>query len=176
MGLPIRKPFARCWPRPWASLALLGLLVADLCQAAAPMVSATISVKLTVQEKPSCVINDNRPIEVDFGEVTTSRVDGANYRVAVTYSLKCKLSNGKSMRMNILANSSGFDPTALGTSVRGLGIRLYAGDQVLPPGSTGYRFTYPNPPVLTAVPVKDSAVRLQGKEFTAAATMEVEYL
>lgn len=167
------------WPaRPWplASLALLGLLGAGPSHAAAPLASATIRVTVTVVEKPSCVINGNRPIEVDFGEVMTSKIDGAQYKVPVTYSLECKQSEGKNVRMNILANPSAFDPSALATSVAGLGIRLYAADQVLPPGPDGYRFVYPNLPVLTAVPVKDAAITLAGGDFSAAATLEVEYL
>lgn len=165
--------FARYWPR--AGLALFSLLGAGACLAA-ETVTAVISLSVTVQEKPSCVINDNLPIEVDFGELMTNKIDGVLYRRAVTYSLKCKFSDGKSMRMNILGKLSSFDSKALITSVPGLGIRLYAADQVLTPGAAGYRFVYPSQPVLAAVPVKDPAVTMSGGGFSAVATLEVEYL
>lgn len=133
----------------------------------------TVTVTVTVME-PSCVVNDNKPVEVEFGEVKTSQVDGVNYRVPVNYTLKCDEGAGDAMRLLVQGTSADFDNQALATSITGLGIRLQNGTANLPVNSW-QNFTYPNTPALWAVPVKQSGVALPGGEFTASATLQVDY-
>lgn len=164
-----------------ARLKQLCLLVAPLVLLAAMQAEAgatkvtIVQITVTVVEPPKCVINENRPIEVDFGQVVTTRIDGNNYRVPVTYGLDCKGSQGATLAMSVSGGVTGFDSAALRTSVDGLGIRLYADDQLLAVNSGAHNFDYPNMPALYAVPVKQADARLGGGEFTAAATLEVGY-
>lgn len=44
---------------------------------------------IIIDSKPPCTVNDNKPIEVDFGDVMTTRIDGSNYRQQVNYTLSC---------------------------------------------------------------------------------------
>lgn len=160
------------------NLALFTLLFASLGLTSGGRTEAAenMSFRGTLIEPPSCTINNNHVIDVDFGEVLTSKIDGTLYAVTVIYTLECKNTNGKSLRINLLGKLSTFDNKALATSVTGLGIRLSADGQVLTPGTAGYRFVYAKLPVLKAVPVKDPTVTLAGGGFSAGATLEIEFL
>lgn len=133
-----------------------------------------VTVKVTVVESLSCVINDNMPIEVNFGEVMTTRVDGSNYRQLVKYGMSCTGQNKNAMKLQVQGNSASFNSSLLRTSATGLGIQLLNGDSKLPVNSW-LNFTYPNIPKLYAVPVQQDGVTLGVGEFTAGATMKVDY-
>ncbi|WP_447885646.1 fimbrial protein [Serratia fonticola] len=153
--------------------ALVGLL-ATLPMLAWAAPSATVTVKVTVVAPPPCVINDDRPIEVEFGDVMTTRVDGSSYRMPVNYTLDCTGAPSNAMKLQIQGNGASFDSTVLQTTQPALGVQLHVGSARLPI-NTAANFTYPNKPVLFAVPVKKSGATLTGGEFTAAATMKVDY-
>ncbi|WP_129544233.1 fimbrial protein [Serratia sp. 1D1416] len=132
-----------------------------------------VTVKVTVTAPP-CTVNDNKAIEVNFGDVMTTRVDGTNYRKQIGYSLSCEGGGGKAMKLQVQGTAAGFDSALLGTSVSGLGIRLQNGSSNL--SVNGWvNFTYPNKPALWAVPVQKSGVTLAGGQFSAAATLKVAY-
>lgn len=136
--------------------------------------SATVTVKVTVVAPPPCTINDERPIEVEFGDVMTTRVDGSNYKMPVNYTLSCSGALSNAMRLQVQGSGAPFDATVLQTNKTGLGIELRQGESKL--AVNGWlNFTYPNKPELWAVPVKQSSVTLTGGEFTAGATMKVAY-
>ncbi|WP_080695290.1 fimbrial protein [Pantoea ananatis] len=134
---------------------------------------ATVTVKVTVVAPPPCVINDDRPVEVEFGDVMTTRVDGSNYRRPVNYTLSCT-GTSNAMKLQVKGNGAAFDVTVLQTSKTGLGIKLLQGDSKLAVNSW-LNFTYPNKPELWAVPVKQAGATLTGGEFSAGATMAVDY-
>ncbi|ELY3098567.1 TPA: fimbrial protein [Serratia marcescens] len=147
--------------------------------AAAPLMAlasnmATVTVKVTVVKPPPCTINDDRPIEVDFGDVMTTRVDGNNYKMPVNYALSCSDAWSNAMKLQVNGNGASFDGTVLQTNKTGLGIELRQGDNKLAVNSW-LNFTYPQKPELWAVPVKQSGTTLTGGEFTAGATMKVAY-
>ncbi|OKB68843.1 exotoxin [Serratia marcescens] len=137
-------------------------------------VSTTVTVKVTVVAPPPCVINNDRVIDVEFGEVMTTRIDGNNYRVPVNYTLSCVGASSNLMKMKLEGYGAGFNSTLLATSIAGLGIQLQQGDQKLAP-NTWLNFTYPNKPELWAVPVKQSGVALSGGEFYSGAVIQVAY-
>lgn len=136
--------------------------------------SATVTVKVTVVVPPPCVINDDRPIEVVFGDVMTTRVDGDNYKMAVNYTLSCTSAPSNAMKLQVKGTGAAFDATVLQTNKAGLGIELRQGDGKLAVNDW-LNFTYPNKPELWAVPVKQSGATLTGGEFSAGATMAVDY-
>lgn len=136
--------------------------------------SSTVTVQVTVLVPPPCVINDDRPIEVDFGEVVTTRVDGVNYRRPVGYTLSCKGAVSNDIKLQIQGTGASFDNRVLQTRKTGLGIELQQGDKKLPV-NRWLNFTYPNVPALWAVPVKQSGATLKGGEFTASAILQVAY-
>ncbi|WP_256814432.1 MULTISPECIES: fimbrial protein [unclassified Serratia (in: enterobacteria)] len=153
--------------------ALAGVLTAlPMLVFAAP--SAMVTVKVTVVAPPPCVINDDRPIEVEFGDVMTTRVDGDNYKMPVNYTLSCTGGTSNAMKLQVKGNGAAFDATVLQTNKTGLGIELRQGDGKLAVNSW-LNFTYPNKPELWAVPVKQAGTTLTGGEFSAGATMAVDY-
>ncbi|MEL5519727.1 fimbrial protein [Serratia bockelmannii] len=152
---------------------LAGVLAAlPMLACAAP--SATVTVKVTVVAPPPCVINDDRPVEVEFGDVMTTRVDGDNYKMPVNYTLSCTGGTSNAMKLQVKGNGAAFDATVLQTNKTGLGIELRQGDGKLAVNSW-LNFTYPNKPELWAVPVKQAGTTLTGGEFSAGATMAVDY-
>ncbi|MBJ2078382.1 fimbrial protein [Serratia ureilytica] len=134
----------------------------------------TVTVKVTVIAAPACVVNDNKAIEVEFGDVMTTQVDGTNYRMPVNYTLDCDAEANNAMKLQVQGTGAGFDAEVLQTTVPELGIRLQNGTTTLPV-NTWVNFTYPTKPELFAVPVKATGATLSAGEFTAASTMRVDY-
>lgn len=136
--------------------------------------TATVTVKVTVVEVPPCTINGNRVIEVDFGDVIVPQIDGHRYLKPVNYSLECTGQLTNAMKLAIQGNPASFDNSALKTSVDGFGIAMRVNGQPLAINNW-LNFVYPNKPVLEAVPVKRAGVELPGGEFSAGATLMVQY-
>ncbi len=133
-----------------------------------------VTVKITVVAPPPCIVNNNKVIDVDFGEVMTTRVDGTNYRKQVNYTLACPNSSSKLVKLQIQGIGASFDSSVLKTSVNGLGIKLQKDSNKLPINSW-LNFTYPNAPDLWAVPVMQTGTNLLAGDFTAGATMKIDY-
>ncbi|CAI1617611.1 fimbrial protein [Serratia fonticola] len=136
--------------------------------------TATITVKVTVLAPPPCTVNNNSVIEVPFGNVMTTHVDGTSYRVPVNYTLSCSKGASNAMKLQVQGNGASFDSTLLQTSKDGLGIELQQGNTKRAINSW-LTFTYPYKPDLWAVPVKQPGVKLSGGQFRAGATMKVDY-
>lgn len=151
------------------ALFLLWVGISPLTDAA-----TTVTVSVTVLETPPCVLNDNRTIEVDFGELLTVSVDGSNYMKNVDYTLECSGNKSNAMRMKVQGNATTFDASALQTNVNDFGVALRADGQPLRINSW-LAFTYPDKPLLQAVPVKKAGKKLPGGAFTAGATLLVAY-
>lgn len=136
--------------------------------------TAMLTVKVTVFVAP-CVINNNNPIEVEFDDVMTTRVDGKNSRKQIIFALECKGAQSSAMKLKVKGPGASFDGTLLQVRENSsLGIELQNGATKFPV-NTWLNFTYPNKPELWAVPVKKNGATLRGGEFTAGATMAVDY-
>ena len=137
--------------------------------------SATVNVSVTIFAAPPCVINSNSTITVNFGDdLLTTGINGTNYMQPVNYTLNCTAAASNSLKMSIKGNGTVPDANVLSTSNTGLGIKLMNNGQPLALNST-FNFTYPNAPVLQAVPVKQTSAALSTGYFSATATMVVEY-
>lgn len=153
-----------------------GLLMVMLLSAVKAVADpAVVTIKVTVVAPPPCTINGDQVIDVDFGsDVVTSRVDGANYLKTVDYSLVCNGNTSNAMKLQIQGTPTAFDRSALQTNVADLGIALKANGSALTVNDW-VNFTYPNKPVLQAVPVKRAGSTLNGGDFSAGATLMVDY-
>ncbi|CAI1962550.1 MULTISPECIES: fimbrial protein [Serratia] len=152
-------------------------LTGAFCLFAAGVTQAAtmVSVKVTVLAPLPCVINGNQPIEVNFGdEVMTTRVDGENYRTLVDYSVTCDKPEKNGMRLLIAGTGAVFDGKLLQTNVGSLGIAFLNNDARIELNSW-QNFTFPVLPKLEAVPVKQANATLPTGEFTASATLRVDY-
>ncbi|AXK22680.1 fimbrial protein [Serratia ureilytica] len=165
----MKAKFRQCFPV--CGMAALMMLYAPLLQAA----STTIKVTVTIVAPPPCVINNNNLIEVNFGnDVMTTRIDGSYKKQPVVYSVECKNAPNNAMKLQIQGVSAGFDSEVLKTNKDGLGVALLRNGNRQPINSW-VNFTYPNLPTLEAVPVKQAGANLSSGEFSAGATMKVEY-
>lgn len=131
----------------------------------------------TLIEPPSCTINDNNRIDVNFGErVGINKVDGVNYRQRMNYQISCEgagSSNGV-LTLSLSGSAAGFDSEALLTNKANLGIRVYQNDTPFTPNST-LKIDLANPPRLEAVPVKSAGTTLTEDAFEAWATLRADY-
>ncbi|MCY1688743.1 fimbrial protein [Yersinia enterocolitica] len=133
----------------------------------------SLTVKLTILA-PTCTINDNKAISVNFGEVLTQKVDGKNYIKPVDYSLKCTGSDSQMFNMKIEGTAAQFNDSALKTNITDFGIALLANDKPLKINDS-IAFSSAKKPVLQVVPVKVVNKPLIGGDFTANAVMKISY-
>lgn len=155
----------------WRGLFSIALLHASGAVAG----TAMVQIKVTVIAAPPCTINGDRVIDVDFGsDVVTSKVDGVNYLRAVDYSLDCQGGSSNAMKLQVQGTPTAFDSSALQTNVVDFGIALRANGQPLVINDW-VKFTYPQKPLLQAVPVKKVGATLAGGDFSAGATLMVAY-
>ncbi len=137
--------------------------------------TAAVNVSVTIFATPPCVINSNNTINVNFGDdLLTSNINGVNYTTPVTYTLNCTSAASNALKLSIKGNGANFDTTVLSTTNSALGIKLIRDGQPLALNASS-NFTYPNVPVLQAVPVKQTNATLNTGYFSGTATLVVEY-
>ncbi|MGP2965700.1 fimbrial protein [Serratia ureilytica] len=137
---------------------------------------AGMSFSGTLNEPPSCVINNGQQIDVDFGQkVGIGKVDGQNYLQTVNYRIECEPGgNGQTLGLTVVAAASGFDDAAVPTNVPDLAVRLLlAGNAFVL--NKREAIDAANPPTLQAVPVKRPGAGLTPQAFSAQATLLADY-
>lgn len=129
----------------------------------------------TLVDFPSCTINDNQPINVEFGNVGINKIDGVNYEKNIDYKISCDGTDTKDqLYLSITGQAAGFNSGELSTSVDGLAIEIKQ-------NSTAYKLAdqipvnLDAPPKLSAVPVKGAGASLATGEFSASATLQAFY-
>ena len=123
---------------------------------------------------PSCIINGNTQIAVDFGaDVDITRLGEAGYKsTPIDFTLACNAPGGYSL--TVQGTGVAFDGSVLATDKQNLGIEI-THDGVRFPLNTRLSFTYPNIPALQAQPVVSRTGSPSVGEFSATATMRVNY-
>ncbi|WP_419687763.1 fimbrial protein [Serratia marcescens] len=139
--------------------------------------AATVKVSVTVMQPLPCTINDGRPIEVDFGdEVMTTRINGHFYRVPIGFSFTCNNPYKNAMRLQVQGGVANFGQGMLSTNRDGLAILILQRQTGLQLALNSWlNFTYPNPVKLDAALVKRAGTNLETGEFTASATLRIDY-
>lgn len=157
-----------------AALALLG--AASFSAQATEPTTTMITVKVTVVAAP-CTINDDRVIDVDFGDsVVTTEVAKGNIEKTVNYTLDCTSADqSKTLAMRISGAGAAFDDQVLKTSIPALGIKLKADGADFPLNTNLALATTSSKPTLVAQLVQQPGARLPTGGFTAGATMTVNY-
>lgn len=134
-----------------------------------------VSFSGVLMDSPLCVINNDQIITVDFGnEVVTTRIDGDNYKKEIQFTLSCDKNFSVNQALRIKGVGAEFDPKALSSDTPNLAIAIYH-DQVRYNLGEWLPFSYPKQPVLYAVPIKKAASHLSGGQFTALASLIVDY-
>lgn len=165
----------RCWSMVGKRCLCAGVIVSALFPSLACAVNSTVYLSVTVVDKPACKINGDQALFVDFGDdLFTSQVDGERYLKKLDYTLDCKSNRKNAMKMKLVGSATPFDGSALQTNQADLGIALRANGRPLTINSW-LNFTYPDGPVLQAVPVKRPGGVLEGGVFSVGATLLVDY-
>ncbi|HGM5490597.1 TPA: fimbrial protein [Serratia fonticola] len=161
-------------PRPLMTISLLGGGILGICNGA--MADATINFRGTLVEQPPCEVTGNNGaiIDVDFGDVMTTRIDGENYKKNIDFTLNCAQAVNNALKLRITGDVASFDNSVLAGGKTGLGIALLQGTQRLRPG-TWLNFSPASVPTLAAVPTSDSNVNLDGGAFRVVASLVVDY-
>lgn len=164
--------------RQYGGLALLLILgCGGVMPAQAAQVGDSLAVNFhgTLKKKP-CRIDNDRDIEVHFGNVGINKVDGQRYLQPVPYTLTCDEVNASwTLMLSLKGTVAGFETTALKTNATGLGIRILKDGKPMEINKP-VAISYTSPPTLQAVPVQQSGVTLPEQDFSATATLMAEYL
>jgi len=132
-----------------------------------------VTIKGTIMAPPACVINGGNTLNVPFGNsLMTTRVDGVEYRRGVPYTVTCTGGASNAMTLTLRGTGAAFDTQSLVTNKADLGVKLFI-DGAPWPLNTSVKFTYPNLPMMEAVPVKRPTSTLVAGTFSAAATLVV---
>lgn len=154
---------------PYCVFAVLTVFVAQV------QANTTITVKVTIVSPPPCTINANSTLDVTFGnDVIISHIDGSYKKQPVPYSVVCKNMPKNAMKLQVQGTAAGFNASILKTNKNTMGIALLRNGNPQPVNSW-IAFTYPNLPTLEAVLVRQAGATLDGGDFSAGATMKVEY-
>ena len=130
--------------------------------------------------RPLCTVSDKGGrIDVRFGNLAISRIDGEQYRKAIPYQISCPGADTNvawRMRLTLKGSHPEFEPKALQSSVPNLGIKVSLGGTELIPELPRYVQIFPNAvPLLEAVPVKQVGSDLPSINFTASALLLAEF-
>lgn len=121
-----------------------------------------------------CTINNGNLITIDFKDVVEKDIDKGTYIKPIDYSLNCRGVLNPAMRMSITGIGASFNSEFLKTNFDNLAIE-FKYDTSRFPLKNKIKYFYKNPPKLYAVLVKRSSSMIPGGEFTANATLKVEY-
>uniref|UniRef100_UPI001F28353B fimbrial protein n=1 Tax=Cronobacter malonaticus TaxID=413503 RepID=UPI001F28353B len=138
--------------------------------------SVLITVSVTINTKP-CEINNNQNIDVNFGDnvITTDVMAGLVEKV-INYTLDCSNADtAKTLKMHITGNGADFNSDLLQTSIPELAVKIKADGSDFPLNSDLTLASTIEKPVLVAALVGKPGARLPTGEFTAGATMTVDY-
>lgn len=159
---------------------LTPVLIAGVLCTILPVRAATLTVKGSVTQPP-CVINGGSAILVNFGDdIMTTRIDGKAYnKRSLNYTVKCEgdMTGASALQIMIKGTAASFGSGLLKTDKTGLGVQFLASGTNLALNTGGADFDYltGQPPVIEAVLARDASVVLTGGQFTATATMYVNY-
>lgn len=134
----------------------------------------------TLLERPLCTISDKGGrMDVRFGNIAITRVDGEHYRRVIPYQINCPGANPNTlwrMRLTLKGSHTDFEPKVVQSSVPDLGIKVLLGGTALTPDEPRLIEISPSAmPLLEAVPVKRAGSELPSIAFTASALLLAEF-
>lgn len=121
-----------------------------------------------------CTINNNKPIDVDFGsDVKISLIGQGEYkRTPVAFTLKCSVPGNYSLVVQGIG--AAFESQVLSTNKAELGLEFIYQNKRLPINKA-LSFSYPVLPLLYVRPVIGKGKKPLAGDFSAAASMRVSY-
>lgn len=157
-----------------AVVLLLNSAIMTAAKAAQTGDSKRVNFHGTLKKKPCHIANDQN-IDVYFEKVGVKRVDSQRYMQPVPYTLSCdEVDPSWMLMLSVRGIPTGFEDTALQTNANGLGIRILQDGKPMQINKP-IAISYGSPPMLQAVPVQQSGVKLSEQTFSATATLMAEY-
>ncbi|HEY1847470.1 MAG TPA: fimbrial protein [Buttiauxella sp.] len=140
--------------------------------------SQTVSAKSDVKfhgslYEISCVVNNDNPIDVAFGNVGVNKIDGIQYTQPVPVDITCDGSYSGEFSLYVKGTAADFDDSAVQTDVPDLSIRIMQDGSRIQINKP-IIVSSAHPPALTAVPINRPGSSLSEGVFKATATLVVE--
>jgi type 1 fimbria pilin len=123
--------------------------------------------------KLSCVVNNDKPISINFGQVGVNKVDGVNYSTAIPLTIQCDEKPSAKLNLTVTGVASDFNNGAVRSTISNLAIEIQQNGVPVELGKS-FLVNAENPPTLVAVPVKRPGGELSGGDFNAVATLIVQ--
>lgn len=131
---------------------------------------------------PVCALGQTNPIRVSFGKVGVRKVDGNLFKQDIPYQLNCLGDLSQPWNVTLTFNGTlagaGFDNATLRTTSPmnngKLGIQIQK-DGIPLELNKAFAIDSSNPPRLSAVPIKRAGTELVGDDFTATATLTIDF-
>lgn len=128
-----------------------------------------------VAQRTTCIVNDNREIDIQFGNVNITKVSTGQYILDIKYTLDCgNATDINTVYMKIQAISEPWDDKAINTSADGLGVRILS-DGTSMELNKDIKINIANQPVLQAQLVQKPDTTLSEQSFSAVGSLLVEY-
>lgn len=97
-----------------------------------------IAANESILNTSNCIINDNKVIDVDFGQVSRTSITGNGletfHKIDKEVNINCSDPNiNQAVKISLNADYAHFSRNAIKTSIPGLGVELYHNGNVVPP-------------------------------------------
>ncbi|MEE4412060.1 MULTISPECIES: fimbrial protein [unclassified Serratia (in: enterobacteria)] len=129
-------------------------------------------------EQQPCSVNGGENLQVDFGEVIISEINGDNYKKYIAIPFNCE-DKWPKVTVKHLGLATSFDKAAVQTNIPDFGIRLIdVRDRLLPVNGDALIVFDGGKPInysLWAVPVKKNGSELPVGDFRGVSTLQFEY-
>lgn len=123
--------------------------------------------------KVTCRINNDAPVDIQFGNVGINKIDGVLYTQSVPLKITCDEAYSGNLSFTITGTMASFDRSAIQSDIAGLGIRIMQDGKPVTIGQS-FSISATSPPALTAVPVAQTGSTLNEGLFHATATFVAE--
>lgn len=144
------------------------------CHATQTGDSLNVTFQGTLKRKP-CRISNSQAINITFGKIGVSKINGSNYKMPINYTLTCiDQDETAQLTMVLQGQQTSYNQAAIQTSVSGLGILILKDGEPMKIGDRS-SISHSTPPRLEAVPVQETGIILAAGDFQAAATLLAEY-
>lgn len=151
----------------------LAALLFGCALAEAANVEERLTISGEVYATPPCIINENRPINVPFGDVVIASIDGVYKTTSLVYSWTCKEAPG--LRIKFSGNySTNIWPLLEVPEKDNLGIQIKVDDNPIEI-NTWLKINNFRQPRLEAVLVKKKGGKIKPGPFRSSATLEIDY-
>lgn len=154
------------------------IFISSYSYAAQEPAEVRFTISAEIKEQAQCIINNNEDIQVFFGEVDISKIDGDSYKkVPINITLSCEHLQNNTLTMQLNGNGASFDSDVLAVpSQEGLGIRLLNGG-VAQAINEDFSVIYDGGEKinLEVVLVKEADATLNAGTFNTISTIQVSY-